>query len=71
MLLFPTSISLLSSRVGALVAHSQDDLNLLFCLHLNTGSLRSFNSRLRSLKLIILIFTIDAQVTSAIEAIQG
>ena len=53
----PASISLLLSRVGGSVAPSQDNVNLILCRHLNTSSLRSFNSSLRSLKLIILIFS--------------
>ena len=53
----PKSISLFLSRVGASVTPSQDYLNLLLCLHLNTGSLRSLSSSLQSLKLIILIFS--------------
>ena len=40
----PTSIYLLLSKVGASVAPSQDNLNLLLCLHLNTSSLRSLSS---------------------------
>ena len=51
------SISLFLSRVGASVAHNQDNLNLPLCLHLNTSSLRSLSRSLRSLKLIIQIFS--------------
>ena len=36
----PASISLQLSQVGALVAPSLDDLNLLLCLHLNTSSIQ-------------------------------
>ena len=57
----PALISLLLFRVAASVPPSprcQDDLDLLLCLHLNTSWLRSFNSSLRSLKLIILIFSL-------------
>ena len=52
------------------MALSQDNLNFPLCQHLNTSSFRSFSS-LRSLKLIILIFFIDTQVTSTIEAIRS
>ena len=53
----PASISLLLSRVEALVIPSHDNLNLLLCPHLNISSFHSFNSSLRSLKLNILFFT--------------
>ena len=53
----PASISLLLSRVEALVTPSHDNLNLLLCRNLNTSSFHSFNSCLRSLKLNILFFT--------------
>ena len=42
----PTSISQLLSRVGASVAPSQDNINLLLCQHLNKSSFHSFNSSL-------------------------
>ena len=53
----PASISLLLSRVEALVDPSHDNLNLLLCPHLNTSSFHSFNSSQQSLKLNILFFT--------------
>ena len=53
----PKYISLFLSRVGASVVHNLDNFNLLLCLHLNITSLRSFSSCLRSLKLVILIFS--------------
>ena len=43
--------------LGGSVDPSNDNLNLFLCLHLNTSSLRSFNSSLRSLKLIIQFFS--------------
>ena len=50
----PKSISPLLYRVGTFVAPTQDNLNLLLCLHLNRSSLRS---SLRSLKLFIIVFS--------------
>ena len=52
----PASISLLLSWIGASVAPSQDNLNLLLCLHLATSLFRSFNCSLWFLKSNILIF---------------
>ena len=53
----PKSISLFLSRVGASVTPDQDNLNLLLRLHLNTNLLDLLSSSLRTLKLIILIFS--------------
>ena len=39
------------------MANNQDNLNSPLCLHLNASSLCSLSSSLRSLKLIILIFS--------------
>ena len=67
----PASISLLLSRVGASVDPSQDNLNVLLCLHWNTSSLHSFNSSPAIFKIDYTNFFIDTQVTSTIEAIRG